>query len=210
MLVTIEDWVRRVRTNMEELTVKDDNADITEFGVDINNYILEKLPDAISRVFIMSPSHLLEGVECSESLVPEKRQDGSGSVVFPENVLRLLLFKMKGWRRPVTAFIDSRHPKNELQDNPYARGGTCKPVAALTASGNGMIVLNYYSLSPYQRQHEVESAIYVPVPEMVDGGYRVPRRLVDAVGYLCAAMVYEILAQPDMAAQMTGRIVLPE
>jgi len=34
--------------------------------------------------------------------------------------------------------------------------------------------------------------------------------LADAVGYVCAAMVYEILGQPDMAAQMVGRVALPE
>ena len=52
--------------------------------------------------------------------------------------------------------------------------------------------------------------MYIPVPEMQDGGYDVPARLADAVGYVCAAMVYEILGQPDMAAQMVGRVALPE
>lgn len=210
MLVSIEEWVRRVRTNMEELMPENTSAGVNTFGVDADAYIRAKLSEAITRVFIMAPAYLLKGIECGKLLFPEKRQDGSGSVAFPENVLRVLLFKMKGWKRPVTRFIDSRHAKSELQYNRYTRGGVNKPVAVLSADVNGNTVLDYYSLPSYVRSHEVESAVYVSIPEIIDGGYDVPDRLIDAVGYVCAAMVYEILGQPDMAAQMTGRIVLPE
>ncbi len=210
MLVSIERWVQRVRTNMEELMPENVSAGVDTFGIDTDAYIRAKLSDAIARVFIMAPAYLLKGVDCRELLFPENRQDGSGSVVFPGNVLRVLLFKMKGWKRPVTRFIDSRHAKSELQYNRYVRGGINKPVAVLSADADGNTVLDYYSLPPYVRKHEVERAVYVPVPEVINEGYDVPVRLIDAVGYVCAAMVYEILGQPDMAAQMSGRIVLPE
>lgn len=210
MLVSIGEWVRKVRTNMEELMPENMSAEVDTFGIDTDDYIRAKLPDAIIRIFITAPAYLLKGMECRGQLVPERRQDGSGTVTFPENVLRVLSFKMKGWKRPVTRFIDSRHAKSELQYNRYTRGGVNKPVAVLSANADGNTVLDYYSLPSFVRNHEVESAIYVPVPEIVDGGYDVPVRLVDAVGYVCASMVYEILGQPDMSAQMTGRILLPE
>ena len=179
---------------MEELLPENETAEIDIFGVDVGEYIRAKLPDAIARVFITAPVHLLEGKECKDVLFPEKRQDGSGRVIFPEKVLRVLSFKMKGWNRPVTRFINSCHEKSELQ----------------YMSASDRVVLDYYSLPASLRVHEVDSAVYVPVPEMQDGGYDVPVRLADAVGYVCAAMVYEILGQPDMAAQMAGRVVLPE
>lgn len=195
---------------MEELLPENETAEIDIFGVDVGEYIRAKLPDAITRVFITAPVHLLEGKECKDVLFPEKRQDGSGRVVFPEKVLRILSFKMKGWNRPVTRFIDSRHAKSELQYNRYVRGGVNKPVAVLSMSASGRVILDYYSLPAFLRTHEVDSAVYIPVPEIQNGGYDVPIRLADAVGYVCAAMVYEILGQPDMAVQMSGRVVLPE
>lgn len=210
MLVSIEEWVKRVRTNMEELLPGDEPLGITTFGVDTDEYIRAKLPEAITRVFIMSPAHLLEGEECKDLLLPEKRQDGSGRVIFPEKVLRILSFKMKGWNRPVTRFIDSRYAKNELQYNPYVRGGINKPVAVLSALPDGKVALDYYSLPVFLRKHEIDSAMYVPVPELVEDCYNVPVRLIDAVTYVCAAMVYEILGQSDMAAQMSGRVIFPE
>ena len=90
------------------------------------------------------------------------------------------------------------------------RGGVNKPVAVLSMSASGRVILDYYSLPAFLRTHEVDSAVYIPVPEIQNGGYDVPIRLTDAVGYVCAAMVYEILGQPDMAVQMSGRVVLPE
>lgn len=211
MLESEEKWLKKIRTNMEELLPENETAEIDIFGVDVGEYIRAKLPDAIARVFITAPVHLLEGKECKDVLFPEKRQDGSGRVVFPEKVLRVLSFKMKGWNRPVTRFINSCHAKSELQYNRYVRGGVNKPVAVLSMSASDRVVLDYYySLPASLRVHEVDSAVYVPVPEMQDGGYDVPVRLADAVGYVCAAMVYEILGQPDMAAQMVGRVALPE
>ena len=210
MLESEEKWLKKIRTNMEELLPENETAEIDIFGVDVGEYIRTKLPDAITRVFITAPVHLLEGKECKDVLFPEKRQDGSGRVVFPEKVLRILSFKMKGWNRPVTRFIDSRHAKSELQYNRYVRGGVNKPVAVLSMSASGRVILDYYSLPAFLRTHEVDSAVYIPVPEIQNGGYDVPIRLADAVGYVCAAMVYEILGQPDMAVQMSGRVVLPE
>ena len=210
MLESEEKWLKKIRTNMEELLPENETAEIDIFGVDVGEYIRAKLPDAIARVFITAPVHLLEGKECKDVLLPEKRQDGSGRVVFPEKVLRVLSFKMKGWNRPVTRFINSCHAKSELQYNRYVRGGVNKPVAVLSMSASDRVVLDYYSLPASLRFHEVDSAVYIPVPEMQDGGYDVPVRLADAVGYVCAALVYEILGQPDMAAQMVGRVALPE
>ena len=96
MLESEEKWLKKIRTNMEELLPENETAEIDIFGVDVGEYIRAKLPDAIARVFITAPVHLLEGKECKDVLFPEKRQDGSGRVVFPEKVLRVLSFKMKG------------------------------------------------------------------------------------------------------------------
>ena len=166
MLESEEKWLKKIRTNMEELLPENETAEIDIFGVDVGEYIRAKLPDAIARVFITAPVHLLEGKECKDVLFPEKRQDGSGRVVFPEKVLRVLSFKMKGWNRPVTRFINSCHAKSELQYNRYVRGGVNKPVAVLSMSASDRVVLDYYSLPASLRVHEVDSAVYVPVPEM--------------------------------------------
>ena len=72
MLESEEKWLKKIRTNMEELLPENETAEIDIFGVDVGEYIRAKLPDAIARVFITAPVHLLEGKECKDVLFPEK------------------------------------------------------------------------------------------------------------------------------------------
>ena len=50
MLESEEKWLKRIRTNMEELLPENETAEIDIFGVDVGEYIRAKLPDAIARV----------------------------------------------------------------------------------------------------------------------------------------------------------------
>lgn len=207
MFLTTSQWIERVKTDMEELTPDWDNVVSQTGGADIDRYIRAKWPEALAQQLLIVPEYLCQGIDISTELSPQMRQDGSGRVVLPKDMLRMLRFEMKGWRRPVTHFLDNRHPMAEKQYNPYARGGTEKPVAIITTDDYGNTVLDYFSLPPYLRRHEIKSATYLPVPQEKEGGYDLYPLLGDSTCYLCAALVYEILGQSEKAATMRRQML---
>ena len=192
---------------MEELTPQWEAVFERTDGVDIEAYIRNKIPDALSRILLNVSCDLLTPVDIGYGLVPVKNQDGSGQVVLPDDVLRITSFKMKGWIRPVTRFIDQFLPSCELQYNLYTRGGSSKPVCVLGKNDIGQVVIDYYSLSPSVPEHEIEYIRGVLVPDKSADSFDINPLLVSPVCYLCAALVYEILARPDMAAIMMQRSV---
>ncbi len=207
MFLTTDEWINRVKTDMEELTPDWDRIVSQTGGADIEQYIRAKWPEALARQLLVAPESICRGVDISSRLTPEMRQDGSGRVVLPDDTLRMLRFEMKGWRRPVTRFIDNRHPTAEKQLNPYARGGTEKPVAVVSGDEQGRIVLDYYSLPPYMHRHEVKSAVYLPLPQEQENGYDLYPLLGDSACYLCAALVFDILGQSDKAEIMRKQLL---
>ena len=206
MKISIDQLVNRVKVNMEELSDLRNAVVVLEVGVDVAQYIREKLPDAILSVWGSTSAELLPQTDCASSLQPERRPDGSGRVVLPDNVWRMTEFCMEGWRQPVTTFIDRTSPAYELQFNPYTRGGIATPVCVLL-DDTGQKCLDYYSLPPRTESHRVKTARYVPYPEAVDETYEIADSLIPVVCYTCAALVYEILGCPDQAAAMLRSIV---
>ena len=136
----------------------------------------------------------------------ERQPDGSGRVVLPSDVWRMTEFCMEGWRQPVTSFIDHTSPAYELQFNLYTRGGVATPVCVLSNVG-GQKCLDYYSLPPRVEAHRVKTARYVAYPQADADKYEIADSLVQVVCYTCAALVYEILGQPEQAAAMLRSIV---
>ena len=206
MEITVDDLIRRVKTNMEELIDESEESIVLSVGISAEQYIREKLPDAILSVFASSPVTELPQTDCASSLTPERRSDGSGRVWLPAEVWRMTEFCMEGWLQPVTSFIDHTSPSYELQFNPYTRGGIASPVCILSNEA-GQKSLDYYSLPPCIENHRVKTARYVAYPRPDGDKYEIAEALVPLVCYTCAALVFEILGQPDRAASMLRSIV---
>lgn len=206
MKISVNDLVDRVKVNMEELTDMNVGVVTLKVGIDIEQYIREKLPDALLSVWASTPARLLPQTDCASSLQPERRPDGSGRVVLPDDVWSMTEFCMEGWRQPVTAFIDQTSPVYELQFNGYTRGGIATPVCVLLDDG-GQKCLDYYSLPPRTESHRVKTARYVAYPQPDSASYEIAESLIPVVCYTCAALVYEILGRPEQAAAMLRSIV---
>lgn len=206
MEISVNDLVERVEINMEELTDVSNASVKLEVGIDVEQYIRAKLPDALLSVWASTPVELLPQTDCASSLQPERQPDGSGRVVLPSDVWRMTEFCMEGWRQPVTSFIDHTSPAYELQFNLYTRGGVATPVCVLSNVG-GQKCLDYYSLPPRVEAHRVKTARYVAYPQADADKYEIADSLVQVVCYTCAALVYEILGQPEQAAAMLRSIV---
>lgn len=208
MKISTEELKNLVKTDMEELSPQWESEVLQTDAIGIERYIETKLPEAIRQVLLSVSPSMLEAVPFDAALLPQKNQDGSGIVPLPEDWMKMVSFKMKGWNRPVTEFLAEEDPLAIRQQNLFLRGGSLKPVCVIGHTPEGILSLFYYSLPAYVRVHEIEQALYLPCPKEVDGGYDFPRRLMPEVCYVCAALVYDILGRPDMAAVMRERVTL--
>ena len=205
MRVSLDDLVQRVKTNMEELT--DEGSVTVKSGINIETYIQNKMADAVLAVWVSTPLSELP-LRTTALLIWNLSggPDGSGRVTLPEDVWRMTEFCMEGWRQPVTTFIDRTSPLYELQFNPYTRGGSVNPVCVLSDE-EGVKYLDYYSLPLRVEEHQVKTARYVPYPRLRYNDYEMSDALVPVVCSTCAALVFEILGQPDRAASMLRGVV---
>lgn len=107
--------------------------------------------------------------------------DGSGSLPLPEDFLRLVSFRMKGWKKPVTTPIYDTDARYAQQSNPTLRGGVTFPVVAIC---DGESRMEYYS-TPLGVYAEVERASYFPKPNLESD---FPANLAYAVAWKCAEL----------------------
>lgn len=121
----------------------------------------------------------------------EAREDGTGSLLLPEDFIRLLRFRMKGWCRPVVIPIRDTDERYTQQFNPVLRGGDSKPVVALCEDDRR---LEYFSSSKGSGA-TVEEARYFGFSE-VDDTY--PERLADITAWKTAELVMAVMN--DIAA----------
>ena len=121
--------------------------------------------------------------------------DGSGELPLPSDFLRLLSFKVKGWKRPVVHPMYDTDVKYLQQANPTLRGGEMFPVVAVC---DGKSRLEYYS-SKLGVYATLEHARYFPRPN-VDEEY--PANLIDIVAWKCAELT--LSSMNDTAAQLAA------
>lgn len=208
MKYSLDTLVGLVKINMEESQEGYGTLPLPEVdSLGIDHYIKEKIPEAVVKVFMAAPSYLLEQTDMKKQLVPKQNQDGSGEIVLPADMLKMTLFKMQGWKRPVTRFLNENHPAAELQNNIYTMGGVSKPAAVITHNSNGDKVLRYYSLPPEVRVHKIEEALYVKLPDF-SVPVEINEILLPSVTYSAAAMVYEITGEKERAVIMNQRVAV--
>lgn len=205
MLYSKELLIELVKINMEEGFSESNVERVGGVGVEL--YIESKLPEAINAVFMAAPDVLLPQTDISKTLTPKKKQNGSGEIVLPQDVLRITLLKMKGWDRVITRFEDSNSIIAKLQENPYTMAGRAKPVAVLALNKTGDKVLRYYSLPPEVRTHEVDEALYVRIPDM-SSPIEIHELLLPSITYLTAALVFEILGDTERSAVMRSHVTI--
>ena len=109
----------------------------------------------------------------------EINQDGSGKIELPKDFLKLVAFKMDSWRRTIYSAIDETSPLFPLQDSLVTRGGTNKPVVAITSDG----YLRFWSVPPFQRNPICEVKEYIPNTLNVED---IDERLVDLLAWQTA------------------------
>lgn len=176
-------------------------AEEDEGTLDLADMIASKVVEGVRRIEIAAPAYLLEeGHSFGDAICWDDR--GSGRIELPDDFMRLIIFKMSDWERPVFEVLSPTDPRYMLQSSRSKgiRGNVQKPVVAIVNMPWGK-ALEFYSCK--SKSATVERATYIPYPEMDDtGGVDISKRLYDAVVYQIAALVLISYGQSEQAANL--------
>lgn len=108
--------------------IRNDATVTRDDGIDLDAVLLPEMELWYDNLLRNSPLELLVTHEISGSVVPKACDDGSVSVLLPENVVRVVNVRMSGWRYGVTPV----HPDSieaVRQTHRFTRATTSYPVA---------------------------------------------------------------------------------
>lgn len=203
MIYKIHRIARDIRIAIDEN--KTSEQLITDEDIDtlsLEEIVRSKIVEAVRRVITNAPVHLLDGgVTFGDAVY--WRSNLSGWVLLPDDFMRLFIFKMSDWERPVYEPITAADPEYNLQFSRYKgiRGNPQKPVVAIVSRAEGR-VLELYSCK--SKEATVEQAVYFPLPKLdEDGGIDIPERCYTSVVYEAASLVLATLGQADLSSIMT-------
>lgn len=189
MIVPAEKMVKDVRVaidmNYDSKSLLDD-GDIDTLN--LNDIIYAKLTDAVRIVSMEAPLHLLEQGHHFGRKNVFWNEMGKGWIILPDDFMRLVIFKMSDWQRPVTDALGEDDPLYLRQFSKWK--GICgnpeRPVVAIVNRAEGK-VLEFYSCK--DDTATVEQAVYVPFP-VIDayGGIDISERCYKAAVYRAASL----------------------
>lgn len=183
--------------NSEQLIAENDIDTLT-----LNDIIGSKVVEAVRRVVTEAPIHLLEGgVPFGDAVC--WRNEGAGWILLPDDFMRLVIFKMSDWERPVYEPITAADHQYQLQFSRYKglRGNPQKPVVAIVSRSEGR-ALELFSC--HDQSATVEQAIYMPYPNIdCYGGIEIPQRCYTSVVYEIASLVLATIGQSDLSSKMS-------
>lgn len=202
MIYNIPKIARDVRIAIDEN--KTSNQLLTEDDIDtlsVEEIVRSKIVEAVRRVVSEAPVHLLDGgLHFGDSIFWKDKC--CGWTRLPDNFMRLLIFKMNDWERPVYEAITADDPRYALQSSRYKgiRGTAQRPVVAIVTRTEGR-VLEFYSCK--SEEATVEQALYYPLPYRDhEDGVKIPERCYHAVVYEAASLTLLTLGQGDLSARM--------
>lgn len=189
MVYRIQRIARDVRIALDQNNTSEqllDTGDIDTLSLD--EIIISKIEEAARRVEEAAPAYLLEEGHNFGDAVYWGEQE-FGWVLLPDDFMRLIVFEMSDWERPVCTAISSNDPQYQKQRSRYKgiRGNPQRPVCAIVSRPEGKC-LEFYSCK--SDDATVSKAMYLPYPRIDhSGGIEISERCYEPVIYMAAALV---------------------
>lgn len=156
--VALDDLVAEVRVTLDENAVQSPYIGANADNLELDGIIRAKLPEAARDVTETASVELLEPVPMGTTV---STREGGGVLSIPDDFLRLVSLRMKGWNRSVTVAAAEGSDIDRMQRNKYTRGTATKPVCVLSHDDSGKKILEYFGASD-----AVEKALYMPLPNI--------------------------------------------
>lgn len=179
---------------------------LSDFGdvdtLSLNDIIRSKVTDAVKRIHSTAPAYLLDGGNNFGDAIYWKELE-SGWCLLPEDFMRLVVFQMDDWERPVYHAISEDDEEYQKQSSRFKgiRGTAQKPVCAIAIRPEGR-VLEFYSCKSTDAM--VSRAVYLPYPKIdADGGVQICERCYQAVIYTIASLVLTTYGNADQSKALS-------
>lgn len=193
MTYSCETLTRAVRVLMDEdpttsSLMREGDADTLQ----LDAIIREQIPRAAAEVMMAAPVHLLEGGHSFGSTL-FFTSDRCGYTLLPADFLRLVVFEMSDWERPVFSAVSSDSAEYaQLRSRfPGISGNPERPACALAPSPQGLRLEFYGTLS---RTATATQALYAPWPRWdADSCIDLPEKLYSDITERAAGRVLDTL-----------------
>ncbi|MDD3037149.1 hypothetical protein [Bacteroides sp.] len=199
MNYSVQEVVKDVRKALDENEVNTFFIDDV-YTLSMDAIIEQKILDATRCITEMAPSRLLDsGVNFASNLYWESGSSGKGMgyTVLPDDFMRLVVFQMSDWKRPVVIPIEDTDPLYFLQKSKFSgiRGGIDKPVCAITTYPTGK-VMEFYSCVG-GASVGVKVAKYLPYPSIKNGIVDICAHIYMPIVYYTAGMVCQTYKEKE-------------
>lgn len=213
----------RNRTNVSLLVPEADEETLT-----LDELIRSKIVEGVERVHMDAPywrldtgrsfRYDLNGLDDDNNGVVDDelrsiywkvdsggQTDTCGWLLLPDDFMRLIVFKMSDWERPVYTPISALDPEYSKQNSRFhgIRGTAERPVVAVTMHPTGKM-LEFWSCK--NTSATVTQADYIPYPVIETNGnveaIDICQRCYEGVVYTVAGLTLTSCGEADKAAQM--------
>lgn len=186
MEALMSDLVKEMRLALDE--VKHDELNDV-FADDSDEEMKQAIETAAQQLLLQAPPQMLQPQRVVASLNESGKQDydaiqtqytdGHGSLVIPDDWLRLVELRLKSWSSSLVALMDPGSKEAQMQASRWTRGTPQKPKGMITVSPTtGKRVLMYWTAGRYDANHdtptnkvydhEVELFTYLPYQKLED------------------------------------------
>ena len=190
----MSDLVTAMRLAIDEVK-HDDLNDI--FDDDSDNQMMQAIETAAQQILLQAQIELLEPQRVQVSLndlgaqdydaIQTQYTDGHGSLVIPDDWLRLVALRLKSWPTTLTSLMEPDSREAQMQACRWTRGTPQKPKGMITVSPTtGKRVLMYWTAGRYEANHAEETGkvydhavdlfSYIPFQKVEDGKLILPLR----------------------------------
>lgn len=198
-MVTKDEIISKVKSIMNEIGEETNSSLLDEDTIKIDQYIESCIGDALAMIVLKSaiPVNPKKGTSS-----PVKNDDGTGYIVLPDDFLKLIAFRMEGWKRTVSEAFPLESEQAKQQSNECTRGGNNKPVCILSYSPEGKKTLEYYSVGT-DSNHTVSVFVYEASYDPSSGiNMKSSDAVFYALCYMTAGLVYSIFENQATASEM--------
>lgn len=188
--------INKVKTRMDEVCASGDI--IVDVGVEntkpYDSIIDELLDESALEVLLKAPIYRLHVTRATVSPMQDSSDNKIGSITIPDDFVRLVSFKMKEWKQPVTSFAIEGDETARRQSNEHIRGGIAKPVAVLCKTDTGYYA-KYYSV---KSSHDVGDFLYIKSEKAEN---ITDSQLIEIISWICAGKTLGVLGEPTLSNQ---------
>lgn len=180
--MTRSEFTNKVRQRIDEVGINE----TVSLNFPIDAFIIE----ATNQTLLDAPIGMVENIIDFCSSPVTKHEDGSGRVKLPDNFLRLVEFKMQGWRRSVYKTYSQNDTIALKQQFATTRAGVCRPIVIIHSN-----TLIYYSV-PNGKEHIIEIAKGQVAAKSIS---ELPDILSDAASWLTASKVLHVMNERTLS-----------